>query len=457
MPDFSRWGSNGGDPSLNAIGRTDRFLDALATERPVYSTDVGEAELARVLAGWRDDVRRAPATTVLSQRDAAVLLRRTLTARQRTRASLIAIGSMAASVLCLGGFGAMVYGAGPNDALYGLRSALFGQEHVSERQVVLAAQSELTQVQQLIDQGQWSQAQVKLSEVSTTVQSVDDNATKQQLQDQWNRLNVKVVSRDPRATLPPSAVPSAADVPPAGTPALGIPPLSGPPASGPPPVSGPVLGPVPVLPPQVLFPHPEGGLLPPPREVPPREGPPREVVPPELPAPPVHVLPTPPVQVPTTPPVQVPPTPPVHVLPTPPVQVVPSPPSQVVPAVPPPSQLVPPPSQLVPPPSQLVPPPSQVVPAPSLPVLPPPARSPLPVQSAPMPSPPVLLPHIPALVPPPDGATGLPPAAQRNKPQPEPGEVITPQGQPPDRAINPQPACSIGPFSDSRQCQRSPR
>ena len=46
MPDFSRWGANGGDPSLNAIGRTDRYLDALASEQPVYATDPADAELA---------------------------------------------------------------------------------------------------------------------------------------------------------------------------------------------------------------------------------------------------------------------------------------------------------------------------------------------------------------------------------------------------------------------------
>ena len=46
MPDFGRWSTNGGDPSLNEINRTDRFLDALADEQPVYSTDRGEAELA---------------------------------------------------------------------------------------------------------------------------------------------------------------------------------------------------------------------------------------------------------------------------------------------------------------------------------------------------------------------------------------------------------------------------
>ena len=43
MPDFGRW-NNGGDPSLNEINRTDRFLDALASQQPVYSTDPSEAE-----------------------------------------------------------------------------------------------------------------------------------------------------------------------------------------------------------------------------------------------------------------------------------------------------------------------------------------------------------------------------------------------------------------------------
>ncbi|WP_255251735.1 anti-sigma-D factor RsdA, partial [Mycolicibacterium vaccae] len=44
MPDFGRWNSAGGDPSLNEINRTDQFLDALAAQQPPYSTDRDEAE-----------------------------------------------------------------------------------------------------------------------------------------------------------------------------------------------------------------------------------------------------------------------------------------------------------------------------------------------------------------------------------------------------------------------------
>ena len=128
MPDFSRWGANGGDPSLNAIARTDRYLDALASEQPVYATDPADAELADLMGGWRDEVRRPPATGVATQHDAEIILQRAAGARRRTRMSMAVAGSVAASLLCLGGFGAVVYGAGPGDALYGLRTALFGEQ-----------------------------------------------------------------------------------------------------------------------------------------------------------------------------------------------------------------------------------------------------------------------------------------------------------------------------------------
>ena len=203
MPDFSRWGANGGDPSLNAIGRTDRYLDALAAEQPVYATDPADAELANLMAGWRDDVRRPPIAHVAHPHDAEIVLQRALGARRRTRTSMAVLGSVAASLLCLGGFGAVVYGAGPGDALYGLRVSLFGERQVTrDDQVALAAQTEMQQVQQLIDQGNWTEAQDKLQTVTSTVQTVEDPQQQQELQHQLNQLSVKVENRDPNATVP---------------------------------------------------------------------------------------------------------------------------------------------------------------------------------------------------------------------------------------------------------------
>ena len=158
------------------------------------------------MAGWRDEVRRPPAAGVAPQRDAEIVLQRALAARRRTRMSMAAMGSVAAALLCLGGFGAVVYGAGPGDALYGLRTSLFGEQQVTrDDQVALAAQTEMQQVQQLIDQGNWDAAQDKLQTVTSTVQTVEDPQRQQELQQQLNQLSVKVETRDPDATVPARA------------------------------------------------------------------------------------------------------------------------------------------------------------------------------------------------------------------------------------------------------------
>src|SRR5258705_174968 len=207
MPDFGRWTSNGGDPSLNEINRTDRFLDALASQQPVYSTDPSEAELGQLLAGWRDEVRTPPLMAPVTPRDAAVALTRAVESRKRTRTSLALVGSVAAAVLCLGGFGAVVAGAGPGDPLYGLHTMLFGEEQQTRTDQVALASQQLAEVQQLVDEGQWDAAQDKLQTLTTTVATVNDVEQKQDLVTQWQELTVKVDAKDANATLPPGAPP----------------------------------------------------------------------------------------------------------------------------------------------------------------------------------------------------------------------------------------------------------
>lgn len=206
MPDFGRW-ANGGDPSLNEINRTDRFLDSLANLDPVYSTDTSEAELAQLLAGWRDEIRTPPLMRPVTPRDATAALTRAVQARKRTRSSLTLVGSMAAAVLCLGGFGAVVAGAGPGDPLYGLHTMLFGEQQQTRTDQVTLASQQLAEVQQLIDEGQWDAAQDKLQTLTTTVATVDDSTQKQELVTQWQELTVKVDAKDANATLPPGAPP----------------------------------------------------------------------------------------------------------------------------------------------------------------------------------------------------------------------------------------------------------
>ena len=209
MPDFGRWSANGGDPSLNEINRTDRFLDALANQEPVYSTDSGEAELAQLMAGWRDELRTPPLMSPVTPRDAMVALTRAVESRKRTRTSMALVGSVAAAVLCLGGFGAVVAGAGPGDALYGLHTMLFGEQKPTRGDAVMLASQQLAEVQQLIDEGQWDAAQDKLQTLTTTVATVNDGEQKQELVNQWQDLTVKVDAKDPNATLPPGVPPPA--------------------------------------------------------------------------------------------------------------------------------------------------------------------------------------------------------------------------------------------------------
>ncbi|TPG34420.1 anti-sigma-D factor RsdA [Mycolicibacterium hodleri] len=203
MPDFGRWNASGGDPSLNEINRADRFFESLAAKQPVYSTDPEEAELAFLMSGWRDDVRDAPVTAPVTPRDAVEALHSGLAKDRRPRRSLAVVGSVAAAMLCIGGFGTAVYGAGPGDALYGMRTSLFGQQEATRNDQVSLASAQLAQVQQLIDNGQWQEAQDKLVAVSTTVQDVGQTEQKQQLVEQWNALTYKVVQQDSAATLAP--------------------------------------------------------------------------------------------------------------------------------------------------------------------------------------------------------------------------------------------------------------
>ncbi len=204
----------GRTPDLEEVARSDRLLDALADGRPVTGGDPAERELTDLLAGWRDELRWPPATGLIAENQAIDALRRGQQAGPPPRApgrahrSMTLVGTVAATVLGLGGFGALIATAEPGDALYGLRSGLFGEPaSVRDEHVVLAAQTELDRVQQMIADGQWDQAHEALAKVNTSVQTVNDNARRQDLIDQWNQLNVKVENKDPAATVPPDATP----------------------------------------------------------------------------------------------------------------------------------------------------------------------------------------------------------------------------------------------------------
>jgi hypothetical protein len=199
------------DPRLNAVAHTDLLLDALAERQPVDPDDPHdprEHALAVLMGDWRDDLRWPPASALVSAEEAVEALRTGLADRQHARRGLAAIGSVAATLIVLSGFGAVVAEARPGEMLYGLHAMFFDERRVNDDQIMLSAKADLAKVQQMIDQGQWVQAQNQLAEVSSTVQSMNDENHRQDLMDQVNLLNTRVESRNPNATLPPNAPPS---------------------------------------------------------------------------------------------------------------------------------------------------------------------------------------------------------------------------------------------------------
>ena len=236
MPEFGYTRSD--QPSLDELARTDLLLDAIAERESVDADDPEDNALAALLADWRDDLRWPPATALVSPEEAIEALQTGLADLRRDgrggrgRRGLAAIGSVAATLLVLSGFGAVVVEARPGDALYGLHAMFFDQPRVKDDSIMLSAKANLAKVQKMIDQGEWDQAHSQLAEVSSTVQSIDDGAGKHDLMDEVNLLNTRVQSRNPNATLPPAAPPSAGPAP------KGAKPPKAPPASTtPPPVS----------------------------------------------------------------------------------------------------------------------------------------------------------------------------------------------------------------------------
>jgi Anti-sigma-D factor RsdA to sigma factor binding region len=216
VPEF---GSSHSDrPALDELVRTDLLLDALAqrqlADSPLGIKDPDDFALAALLEDWRDDLRWPPASALVSPEEAVEALRTGLADRRRGRRGLAAIGSVAAALLVASGFGAVVVEARPGDALYGLHAMFFDQRRVNDDSIVLSAKADLAKVQQMIDQGQWDQAHNQLAEVSSTVESVNDGASRHDLEDQVNLLNTRVETRDPNATLPPAARPAPKGKPP---------------------------------------------------------------------------------------------------------------------------------------------------------------------------------------------------------------------------------------------------
>jgi hypothetical protein len=197
------------------VARTEGFIDALAKREPTDVGDVadhggaGDRLLAGLLEDWRDELRTAAPPWFCTERDAVAALDRGRVARRRIHRRMALVGSLAATVLSVGGFVAMMGEAQPGDTLYGVHTRVLGEPaSVHDERIARSAQDDLDSVEQMITLGQWDEAQDKLAAVSDRVQTVKDNDRKQDLVERVNLLNAKVANRDPHATAVPSQQPN---------------------------------------------------------------------------------------------------------------------------------------------------------------------------------------------------------------------------------------------------------
>ncbi|HXB88876.1 anti-sigma-D factor RsdA [Mycobacterium sp.] len=202
-------------PDPGAVARTEGFIDALAKREPTDVGDIadhggaGDRVLAGLLEDWRDELRTPVPPWFCTARDAVAALDRGRVARRRIHRRMALVGALAATVLSVGGFVAMMGEAQPGDTLYGVHTRVLGEPaSVHDERIARSAQDDLDSVEQLITLGQWDEAQDKLASVSDRVQTVMDNDRKQDLVERVNLLNAKVANRDPHATAAPSQQPN---------------------------------------------------------------------------------------------------------------------------------------------------------------------------------------------------------------------------------------------------------
>jgi Anti-sigma-D factor RsdA to sigma factor binding region len=202
-------------PDPGAVARSERFIDALAKREPIEFSDVadyrdtGDRALAGLLEDWRDELRVPPPPGFCTERDAVAALERGLADRRHLRRKMALVGTLAAALLSVGGFVALMGEAQPGDTLYGVHTRVLGEPaSVHDERIARSAQTDLDSVEEMIALGQWDQAQNKLASVSDRVQSVKDNSRKQGLVERVNLLNAKVANRDRGATLFPDQPPN---------------------------------------------------------------------------------------------------------------------------------------------------------------------------------------------------------------------------------------------------------
>ncbi|EFI31984.1 predicted protein [Mycobacterium tuberculosis 94_M4241A] len=105
---------------------------------------------------------------------------------------------MAAALLVLSGFGAVVADARPGDLLYGLHAMMFNRSRVSDDQIVLSAKANLAKVEQMVcSMGRGRRMRMSWLRSAAPCRPVTDGISRQDLINEVIVLNNKVEARDP--------------------------------------------------------------------------------------------------------------------------------------------------------------------------------------------------------------------------------------------------------------------
>lgn len=292
---YAEGAGDSGPVDIAAVRRDDALIDAIAGGGPVQTDSPEEFQLASLLADWRAELVAPdlPADPDLDTVFAAVnqeigARKVRVSAANRGRLRLVGpiAGTAAALALVFGGVTAFSYNAEPGDPLWRVKEVVFSEQ--AQTTVVARADSELTQAQQAIEQGNAAQARALLERAQVNVSQVSDDSTKQDLATQWQRLlaELRGISPEIAAQLEQTLDPTAPTTPGSTTP---VPPTSD--------VTNTIMG-VP----------PESSTTQEPSDTEPTEPPTRPTTPPVDTTAPT----TPPVE-PTTPPTSAPTTPPTAV------------------------------------------------------------------------------------------------------------------------------------------------
>ncbi|WP_228804787.1 anti-sigma-D factor RsdA [Nocardia higoensis] len=209
-----------GPVDIAAVRRDDALIDAIVSGGPVQTDSAEEFQLAALLADWRSELIEPPmpstpdldaVVAAVNQEIGARKVRVGAQARGKLRLLYPITGAAAALALIIGGTTAFSYSAEPGDPLWRVKEVVFSEQ--AQTTVVQRADSELSQAEQALEQGNYSQAAALLERAQTNVGQVSDNGKKQELERAWQLLLTDLREKSPELatqleqTVQPSTVP----------------------------------------------------------------------------------------------------------------------------------------------------------------------------------------------------------------------------------------------------------